>query len=1238
MRKSKYMRIFTMLLIVIFSLSITTTAFAKVIDPEMPGNGVTSAWAFNNYIDITQSYPAPLGFHMYELNVNGPDSGYELTFTGSTAIQCTISILDANGNEISSATVSSGTQKINVTLPIGTYYVQCQNTSSESSNQTYRLQMRPVTSGYFRAPGGQRVELISGDIYVDNVKVKDIDYRVSIPAGADYPAHIRSITALNDDINYIYWVNHITAVGTLRNKSGTYSNVAEVWLTNVRAYSSYVSGTGGSVTVDITDPDFLVCYYDITNNRWIDCSDVGLMSDPDYDPRFTAVNVYSPSLAPSNPIDTAAAPSNLTIDVANETLLGASDKMEYSQNGGTSWTAFSSINPSISSLIPAIGNADLTIRVRYKKSDAFLASDYTEIVIPARTLATPTSTNVKFDGFTETISVTDLMEYRIGTTGAFTSVPDEATSIPANVGESAQSCYVRLKATGTAFASAARTVSVPARAAAPNAVYNGSTDMITSVSTAMEYSLDSGTTWIACTGTTIARSVFGDDAKTVKVRIKATATVPVSNVKDVAVPNTATTYPTDLTLDLYGETISGVSNLMEYSTNGGSAWTAITANPLNISSIIPAATGTDLTLKIRYKAANGEAASLATNIILPKRPATPTSTNVKLDGFNETISVTDLMEYRVGTTGAFTSVPDGVTSIPANVGASAQSCYVRLKATGTAFASAALTVSVPKRASAPSAVYNGSTDMITSVSTAMEYSLDSGTTWIACTGTTIARSVFGDDAKTVKVRTKATATVPMSNVKDVAVPNAATTYPTDLTLDIYSETISGVSNLMEYSTNGGSAWTAITANPLNISSMIPAATGADLTLKIRFKAANGEAASLATNIILPKRPATPTSTNVKFDGFTETISVTDLMEYRVNTTGAFMSVPDGATSIPANVEAGYYVRFKATETAFASAALTVLVPKRAAAPGAVYNGSMDMITGVSTAMEYSLDSGTTWITCTGTTIARSVFGDDAKTVEVRIKATATVSMSNVKDVAVPNAATTYPTDLTLDTYSETISGVSNLMEYSANGGSTWTAISANPLYIYSKIPAATGTDLTLKIRYKAANGEAASLATDIILPKRPATPTSTNVKFDGFTETISVNDLMEYWVGTTGALTPVPDGATSIPANVSSSAQSYNVRIKPTGTTFASATLTFSVPARAAAPKAVYNGSTDMITGVSTAMEYSLDSGTTWIACTGTTIARSVFGDDAKTVKVRTKATATTPMSNVKDVAVPSIP
>ena len=696
------------------------------------------------------------------------------------------------------------------------------------------------------------------------------------------------------------------------------------------------------------------------------------------------------------------APTGIVLDMSDEIVTGVSTLMEYSTNG-TRWSSINADQLNVTHFIPAASaRADVTLSIRFRAAGGAVASLSDDIILPRRP-PTPTIAEVRFDGITETIAATTLMEYRAGTTGAFAPVPPGGV-LPETVGPSSQRFQLRISATSNDFASAIRTVTMPARRAAPNAVYNSSSDRVTSVSPSMEFSIDGGTTWTSVTGAFIPRSDFGSGTS-IMVRTKATASSPSSNIKTVDLPGPPAAAPAGITLDFINEIVSGVSDLMEYSTNG-STWKPISANPLNVTNLIPAYTAkNDVTLQIRFSPVSGGAPSVATNITLFRRPFTPATTDVWLDGFNEAIYAPGALEYRVGTTGAFTPVP-GSGWIPANVGAAAQNFQIRVSPTASSFASLIRTVSVPARKNAPNAAYNGSLDRITGVTPGMEFSLDGGATWTpVSTSGSIPRGFFGNPAQTVMVRVRATISSPASNITSVSVPAAATTAPAGLVLNIAAETVSGVSNLMEYSTNG-STWKPIDSNPLDISSLIPAANArSEVTLSIRDIATPGAAASLPFIIILERRPPTPSTADLKYDGITDTITAPTTMEYAEGVAAPFSPVPPSgiienihdnalAYTIPYTVR----IRTSATATTYASAVCSVPVPARPAAPNVTYDIVADRVYGVSAFMEFSIDSGLTWAPITPPYLQRIDVGAGTMSVMIRTKATVSLPVSYVRTV------------------------------------------------------------------------------------------------------------------------------------------------------------------------------------------------------------------------------------------------
>ncbi|MCL2627068.1 MAG: hypothetical protein FWD44_00005, partial [Oscillospiraceae bacterium] len=131
------------------------------------------------------------------------------------------------------------------------------------------------------APGGQLVEVINSDLHINGVKVKALDMVISFTQPGALVIATRRFVPLPDFV-----VLGIEAVGTMRNRHGTFGNVVMVRVNNIRV-------TGSGPTGDITSQDLphgIVLYYDITNNLWRDTTDSGL-TYPEGEPRFTSVSV-----------------------------------------------------------------------------------------------------------------------------------------------------------------------------------------------------------------------------------------------------------------------------------------------------------------------------------------------------------------------------------------------------------------------------------------------------------------------------------------------------------------------------------------------------------------------------------------------------------------------------------------------------------------------------------------------------------------------------------------------------------------------------------------------------------------------------------------------------------------------------------------------------------------------------------------------------------------------------------
>ncbi|MFJ6268340.1 hypothetical protein ACIQGW_25685, partial [Lysinibacillus xylanilyticus] len=542
----------SLLAIFIIITAVPSTSAYAANSIATPGNDYTTAWGYENAININQVIDNSEGQHWYKLVVK-KKADYDIILSVPSNVKYSLTLY--NGISVLGEVVSQNKQSISRSLLPGTYYIKVASTDGSVSSQTYNLKTNATFNGFLGGPssvtsGGQIVETSGGNLYIDGEIVKNFSWSSSYtydrrPSyGSDYENWSQSISPLSGGVivSNSYRVGSYT--GYEIGKGAIVStNAIEVRISNFYYYYYYYqSAAYNSLGEKIRDSSNESYKEDHKNDfvRVIIDADTKKVIDTDrsyaYE-QFNRTNSFvSYDLNVPIPLTEAVAPTGFAVDLASEKVTGTSNLMEYSTNG-TSWTAITGNELNISTIIPAATAAnDLALKIRMKKSADLLASQATDVII-ARRLPTPLAANVKFEGINETIILDDTMEYRLGTTGDYTAVGTGVTSISVDVGTAALNYQVRIKATNDKFASAPLTVSVAKRAAAPAAVYNASSDAITGVSTAIEYSLDDGKTWISIAASSIPRTVFGNDVTVVKVRVKATEKAAKSEIKEVAVPS-----------------------------------------------------------------------------------------------------------------------------------------------------------------------------------------------------------------------------------------------------------------------------------------------------------------------------------------------------------------------------------------------------------------------------------------------------------------------------------------------------------------------------------------------------------------------------------------------------------------------------------------------------------------------------------------------------------------------------
>jgi hypothetical protein len=609
--------------------------------------------------------------------------------------------------------------------------------------------------------------------------------------------------------------------------------------------------------------------------------------------------------------------------------------------------------------------------------------------------------------------------------------------------------------TETFAASLPREVTIPARAAAPNAVFNVTNGTITGVSTAMERLV--GTDWERLTASSLTREQVGianNATGDVTVRTAATATARASQTRVVTVPALAGV--TTASIDFALERLINVNDTMEFRRTGTTAWTPVAPGQtyVSITSLIfahnAAATVVE-TLEVRTRATAGNAAGAVQTLAFPRRAAAPLAANNRLVPVDEVILSGTATQWQRAGALVWTNITAGNTIVADDD--AAMTFNLRYAPTAGAFASTALAVTVPARGTAPNPVYNATNDTVTGVSAAMVFSFDRDADpddWVAVPGTNLTRGEAANQVPvagaTIYVRTPATATARASRIGSVVVP-AGRAAPENLSICFETYRLQGVNATMEFRRAGTTAWTRVTPAMLDgntwvsIANIIPASNAAAniQALEVRLAsvpavtpnpnadppvlAVAGQPASVTSTLNMPRRPATPVAANHRLVVQTERIpavpaNVGDVLEYSTDGGTTWTTVTGTYIDASRDAAATYWIRVAGARTGTdqtgpASLHIAVTVAARVATPDAERNVDTGVITGVRTTMEFRVrfpagtpntatdEDGfgwTSWTRVSGSTIP-VVATQGGSVVEIRVMGTTSVRPSRVQTIS-----------------------------------------------------------------------------------------------------------------------------------------------------------------------------------------------------------------------------------------------
>ena len=307
---------------------------------------------------------------------------------------------------------------------------------------------------------------------------------------------------------------------------------------------------------------------------------------------------------------------------------------------------------------------------------------------------------------------------------------------------------------------------------------------------------------------------------------------------------------------------------------------------------------------------------------------------------------------------------------------------VRYQATAESDASNYKQLILPKRVDAPSVSLDSKKEIITGLTTQMEYAVGSEayepvTEELAKGSIESIIDGITEDSVSMNIRYQASG-------KPAGFNRTFTLYkrleaPKNVTLDPISLQLKGVVKGMEYMVDTTNVWYTIgNITSVNLDNM--ASDEREVTVKVRYPSSGKASSSKAVVLVLPQLKDAPEGLSINYKA--ETITGFDTAvkyQYRFTETGNYnpITLTNGAwninTYINANSEKAVYIRKASTASSNVTASTKLIIPVRGSAPSNdvqfVYNDSsadatQAVIINTDDQMEYKLIGSSIWLPCT----------------------------------------------------------------------------------------------------------------------------------------------------------------------------------------------------------------------------------------------------------------------------------
>ncbi len=959
-----------------------------------------------------------------------------------------------------------------------------------------------------------------------------------------------------------------------------------------------------------------------------------------------------------------AAPS-VALNILTEQLTGLDTTMEIKIDDGDYFPVTNSVVAAgASPFIDAVeaGNT-ATMHIRVRASELYPQGPEQTLTLYPRTSA---PSGLSYNPITATVSgVTTAMQYRVQN-GTWANVTGTTQNVEALLSATSDvTLEVRKKAvSGVSSASPTVTLTLNQLPAAPNLSLDLRREFVTGFDSGKSYQYNttgSLTSWSAAALTNGEFSLNGiinkNNAVSLYFREASTSTTPASASVSLTVPKlqdapTTARFVFNDPNHPNQAVVAGLTTSMEFRRSVDTTWTLYTGADIVVD--IPLS---NMFCYVRKIAQGGLPNSAVQNLTLPYREAAP---SVTLNTSTETVgTVSTSME--TSTNGVtYTGITSGSTYSVSNIIDSIQNgtatLYVRTKATATAPATLSKTFVLYPRAAAPSGLsYNPVTCIVSGVSNTMQYRVQGATTWTAISSTTLnVESLLSKTSNVnLEIRYGPISNVSSSSTSSIVVLNQLPAAPT-FNKDLEREVITGFSSDKSYqynTTGSATSWSAVTLNngEFNISSLI--STSANVYIYIREARTADLPATAAAQILIPMRPAAPSSpqlvyTNINYPNKAVLTGLSSYMEYKKSTDSTWSNYmgEDILFDIPSS-NATYYVRYKAQgSTTPASQNLTLTLKARGAAPTVTLDIMAETVGTVSTNMEISTDGVVFTRITSGSTYSVSSIIDAISTASnplyIRYAANSSSPYSNSQTILLYRRFSP-PATITYNPVTCTISGISSSMQYRRPGNSNWTSVSSSSMNVEDQL--ISYGNVTYEFRYMPVAGVySASTIVNVILNQLPAAP---NLTLDFPHEVISGFSsarTYEYRTTTTGSWTPLTlvNNEFNLASLLSPTVTyTYNIRATRTADLPATAIKQIVIGPRPAAPTNgifEYNNASypdqAVLINLTSDLEYKKSTDATWTSYEGQTVVFDIPASNAAYYIRKKGIGSTTPPSQNRTI------